>query len=90
MPVSPRNLSAYSKEVPTKAIGGNVTLASQVPPVVLPMETPAGTACGPQARMDPGGIEPPGPTGVEQTRELLKWEHMFACSDLDLGQNIPD
>ena len=38
--------------------------------------------------MDPGGIEPPGPGGEhEQARELLlKWEHLFSCSDLDLGK----
>ena len=51
-----RNLSAHSIEVPTKTTVGKVTLANQVPPVVLLMETPE--------RMDPQHIEPPGPRGV--------------------------
>ena len=39
-----------------------------------------------------GGPGPPWPKRMVQTRAetarelLLKWEHLFACSDLDLGK----
>ena len=42
--------------------------------------------------MDPRGIEPPGPRGVPEVEQewarelLLKWEHLFACRNLDLGK----
>ena len=42
VPICLRNLSAHSVEVPTKVIVGKVTLANQVPPVVLLTETQRG------------------------------------------------
>ena len=87
-----RNLSAHPIEIPTKAIVGQATPANQVPPVVLPTEA--------SHRSNPGSkkgwiLEALNLQGLEewpeaeqvQARELLlKWEHLFACSDLDMGK----
>ena len=48
VPICLQNLSAHPIEVPTKAIVGKVTLANQVPLVVLPMETLGSSTPSPQ------------------------------------------
>ena len=69
---------------PCQGLVGKVTPANQVLPVVLLMETSGGSTCSPQK----GWILEEWPeTKQEQTRELLlKWYHLFASSDLDLGK----
>ena len=85
-------MSDYPIEVPTKAIVGKVTPANQVLPVVLPVETPGLSTCSPQKgwilqKLRLQGLEEWPEAEQEQARELLlKWEHLFACSDLDLGK----
>ena len=65
---------------------------NQVPPVVLTTRTSKGSNSNPQNRWvfealhHQGLRELPKPE-QEQARELLlKWEHLFACSNLDLGK----
>ena len=87
-----RNLSAHPIEVPTKAIVDKVAPANQVPPVVLLMETSGSSACGPQKgwileELNLMGLDEWPKAEQEQARQLLlKWEHLFAHSNLDLGQ----
>ena len=66
--------------------------ANQVPPVVLPMGTSGKSNSNPQKRwvlevLNLQGLgEWPEPE-QEQARELLlKWQHLFAYSNLDLGK----
>ena len=79
-------------EVPAKAIVGKVTLANQVLLVVHPMEIPGESTCGPQKgwireELSLQGLEEWPEAEQEQAAELLlKWEHLFSCSNLDLGQ----
>ena len=88
VPICLRNLSAHPIVVPTKVIVGKVTLANQVLPVVLPMETPAESICNPQKEwileeLSLQGLEEGVEVEQEQARELLlKWEHPFAHSSL--------
>ena len=92
MPICLRNLSACSIEVPTKAVTGKVTAGNQVLPVVLPMETLGGSTCSPQIgwileELNLYGLGEGPEAEQEKARELLlKWEHMFANSDLDLDK----
>ena len=92
VPICLRNLRVHSIEVPTKAIVGKVALANQVPPVVLPMETPGGSTHGPWEEwileeLDVQSLGEWPKAEQEQAKQLLlKWEHLFAPSDLDLGK----
>ena len=79
-------------EIPTKAAVGQVAPANQVPLVVHPTRTSEESNPKPQKgwvleALDLQGLkELPGPE-QKQTRELLlKWEYLFAWSDLDLGK----
>ena len=91
-----RNLRAHPIEVPAQAIVDQVTPAYQVPPVVLPMEASGGSACGSQKAwileaLNLQGLGEWPEEEQEQARELLlKWEHLFVHSDLDLGQHVLD
>ena len=92
VPICLRNLSAHPIEVPAKAIVGWVTPANQVPPVVLPMEASGGSSHGSKKgwileALNLQGLDEWPEAEHEQIRKLLlKWEHLFAPSDLDLGK----
>ena len=92
VPICLRNLSAQPIEVPPKAIVVQVTPANQVPLVVLPTEASGGSTHGSQKgwileALNFQGLEEWPEAEHEQARELLlKWEHLFACSDLDIGK----
>ena len=92
LPICLRNISAHPIEVPTKAIVGKVAPVIQVPLVVLPMEILGGPTCGLQKGwilevLNLQGLKKWTKAEQEQARKLLlKWEHLFACSDLDLGK----
>ena len=70
---------------------GKVGLANQVTPVVIPMEASGESAHGPQKDWIMGEFNLQGlvewvKEEQDQARKLLvKWEHLFACSNLDLG-----
>ena len=87
-----RNLSAHPIQVPVKAIVGQFTPANQVPLVILPMEVSGGSTHGSQKgcileALNLWGLEEWLEAEQDQARKLLlKWEHLFACSDLDLGK----
>ena len=66
VPLCLRKLSGHPIVIPTKLVIGKVTPANQVPPVVLLMGTSGESTCGPTEGLDPGGVEPPGSTGVAQ------------------------
>ena len=100
--VSPRFLSSANlfKEpecpphmIPTKVIIGKVTATNWVPPVT-PMRTLRESAHDPQKAkgcildaLDIQGLKDWSKKEWNQARELLvKWEHLFANSDLDLGK----
>ena len=82
--------------VPTKAIVGKVTLAKEVLPVVLLMETLGSSACSPQKgwileELNLQALEEWPEAEQQQARQLLlKWEYLFACSDPGHGKNIFD
>ena len=69
-----------------------MTLANQVLLVVLPMETSGLFTHGPWKgwileELNLQGLEEWPEAKQEKTRMLmLKWEHLFACTDLDLGK----
>ena len=79
-------------EVPARAIVVKVTPANQVLWAVLPTETPGQSVHGPQKgwileELNLQGLEEWSQAKQEQARELLlKWKHLFAHSNLDLGQ----
>ena len=87
-----RNLSACSIEVPTRTTVGKVDPANQVQPVVLPLETLGECAPSPQRgwileELSLQGLEEWPEVDQEQFMELLlKWEHLFSHSNLDLGK----
>ena len=92
VPVCLCNLSACAMEVPTKTIIGQIVPANQVPPVVHPTRT--GTETKYPAKkgwvleaLDLQGLKEWPDSEQKQARELLlKWEHLFAHSNLDLGK----
>ena len=92
VPICLRNLSAHPIEVPIKEIVGKVTPANQISSVVLPTEVLGPSTHGAQERMDPGGVEHPGPRGVAWSRTgtgqtaAAQREHLFSHSDLGLGK----
>ena len=96
MPICLRNLSAHPIVIPAKVVIGKVTLANQVPLVVLLMWTSGESTHGPQKDLILGklnllqGLQEWPQEEQEQARKLLiRWEHLFVSSDLDLG-DIPN
>ena len=73
-------------------MAGKVTLAKKVPPVVPLMGASGESTHGSQKdlileELNLQGLEEWPSEEQEWTRKLLvKWEHLFACSDLDLGK----
>ena len=71
---------------------GKVALANWVPPVVLPMDTSGESTCGLWEdwileEFNPQGLEEWSKEEQDQARKLLvKWEHLFAHINLDLGK----
>ena len=86
------NFSVCSIEILAKTVVGHIVPANQVPPVVLPTRISEESDSNPQKRwvleaLDLQGLREWPKPEQEQARELLlKWEHLFACSDLDLGK----
>ena len=78
-------------EIPTKAVVGQVVPANQVPPVVHPPRTTEETHNKSQKglvleTLDLQGLNKWPESEHRQARELLlKWEHLFVHSNLDLG-----
>ena len=86
------NMSSCAMEIPAKTVVGQVTPANQVPPVVHPTRTTVNTTTKSQKgwvleALDLQGLQDWPESEQEQARELLlKWEHLFAQNDLDLGK----
>ena len=92
VPICLCNVSTCAMEIPAKTIVGQVIPTNQVPLVVHPtrtteeatINTPKG--CVLEA-LDLQGLKEWPDSEQKQPRELLlKWEHLFACNDLDLGK----
>ena len=94
MPICLKNLSVHPIVIPAKVIIGKVTLANPVPLVLLLMGTPGESAHGPQKEwllkeLNLQGLEEWPKEEQEQARKLLvRWEHPFAHSNLDLGKTL--
>ena len=92
VPVCLHNLSACASEVPAKTIIGQIVLDNQVPLVVHPTRTATETKYpAPKGwvleALDLQGLTEWPESEQKQARELLlKWEHLFTYSDLDLGK----
>ena len=92
VPVCLCNLSAHAVDVPTKMVVGHIVPANQVPLVVHPTRTAAETNHPAQKgwvleALDLQGFKEWPESEQKQARELLlKWEHLFTHSDLDLGK----
>ena len=92
VPVCLHNLSAHAVEVPTKMVVGQIVPANQVPLMVHPTRTATETYYPAQKgwvleALDLQGLKEWPESEQKQARELLlKWEHLFAHSDLDLGK----
>ena len=78
--------------IPTKVVIGKVTSANKVPQVVLPTEA-TGEAAHDSWKdwileeLNLQGLEEWLKEEQDQTRNLVvKWEHLFAQSNLDLGK----
>ena len=86
------NMSAHAMEIPAKTVVGQVIPATQVPPVVHLTRTAEETVTkAPKGwvleALDFQGIKEWPESEQKWARELLlKWEHLFAHSDLDLGK----
>ena len=76
---------------PQKTVVGQVVPTNQVPQVVLPTRVPKESASNPQKgwvleALDLQGLREWSKPEQEQVIELLlKWEYLFAHSNLDLG-----
>ena len=92
VPVCLCNMSTHAVEIPAKTVIGQVIPANQVPPVVHPTRTAKETITkAPTGRvleaLDLQGLKEWPESEQKQARELLlKWEHLFVHSDLDLGK----
>ena len=92
VPVCLCNMSARAMETPAKTVVGQVIPTNQVPPVVHPTRTAAESITkAPKGwvleGLDLQGLQEWPESEQKQARELLlKWEHLFAHSDLDLGK----
>ena len=86
------NLSAHAMEVPAKTIIGQIVPANEVPPVIHLTRTTAETKYPAQKgwvlqALDLQGLTEWPESEQKEARELLlKWEHLFAHIDLDLGK----
>ena len=85
-------MSAHAVEIPAKMVVGQVIPANQIPPVVHPTRTAkeanVNTTKGwVLEALDLQGLKDWPESEQKQARELLlKWEHLFACTNLDLGK----
>ena len=85
-------MSACAMEIPAKTVVGQVIPANQVPPVVHPTRIAKETITkAPKGwvleALDLQSLKEWPESEQKQARELLlKWEHLFAHSDLDLGK----
>ena len=92
VPICLCNMSSHAMEVPAKTVVGQVTPANQVPLVVHPTRTTADTTNKSHngwvlEALDLQGLQDWPESEQEQARELLlKWEHLFAQNNLDLGK----
>ena len=92
VPICLCNMSACAMEIPAKMVIGQVIPANQVPPVVhLTRTTEEATINTPKGwvleALDLQGLKEWPESEQKQARELLlKWEHLFAGNDLDLGK----
>ena len=92
VPVCLCNPSTHAMEVPAKMVTGQIVPANHVPLVVHPTRTAAETKHPAQKgwvleALDLQGLKESPESEQKQARELLlKWEHLFAHSDLDLGK----
>ena len=92
VPICLCNLSARAVEIPAKTVVGQVIPANQVPLVVHPTRTTKEATVNPPKgwvleALDLQGLKEWPELEQEQARELLlKWEHLFACNNLDLGK----
>ena len=96
VPVCLCNMSTHAIEIPAKTVVGQVIPANQIPPVVHPTRTAKETAAKvPKGwvleALDLQGLKEWPESEQKQARELLlKWEHLFAHSNLDLGKTGSD
>ena len=92
VPICLYNLSAHTMEIHAKAMVGQVAPANQVPPVVHLARTTKETSTKATTGwilevLDLQGLTEWPESEQKQARELLlKWEHLFVDSDLDLGK----
>ena len=92
VPICLHNMSTCVMEIPAKTVVGQVIPANQVPPVVHPTRTTEETIINtPKGwvleALDLQGLKEWPESEQKQARELLlKWEHLFAHNDLDLGK----
>ena len=92
VPVCLCNLSAHAMEVPAKTIIEQIVPANQVPAVVHPTRTATETKYPVQKgwvleALNFQGLKEWPESEQKMARELLlKWEHLFTHSDLDLGR----
>ena len=92
VPICLCNMSTRAVEIPAKTVVGQVIPANQVPLVVhLTRATKETTRNTPKGfileALDLQGLKEWPESEQKQARELLlKWEHLFACNDLDLGK----
>ena len=92
VPVCLHNLSAHAMEIPAKTVVGQVIPANQLPLVVHPTRTAKETTNKASKEwvleaLDLQGLKEWPESEQKRARELLlKWEHLFVHSDLDLGK----
>ena len=92
VPVCLHNISTRAIEIPAKTVVGQVIPANQIPPVVHPTRTAEETTTKvPKGwvleALDLQGLKEWPESEQKQARELLlKWDHLFTHSNLDLGK----
>ena len=92
VPICLCNMSLLAMEVPAKPVVGQVIPTNQVPQVVHPTTTTTETNTkAPKGwvleALDLQGLKDWPESEQKQAKELLlKWEHLFAQNDLDLGK----
>ena len=92
VPVCLHNVRAHAVDIPAKTMVGQVIPANQVPMVVHLTRTTKETVTKASKgwvleALDLQGLKEWPESEQKQARELLlKWEHLFAHSDLDLGK----
>ena len=92
VPICLHNLSTHAMELHAKAVVGQVAPSKQVPQVVQPTRTSKESNHKPQngwvlEALDLQGLQEwPESEQKQASNLLLKWEHLFACSVLDLDK----